>query len=151
MRLYHLQPLYHLVLFNLLCILCGCATVKPQRLATSELYLSGASDPQTVEAHVHASVEALVKFGPWTREQVETSIRGYLIAVRPEHAWSYNGQMVQGQTFVFEGRVLVGMDLQALCHEFAHVVEWVVEHKQNTAHAGWTERGINRAQAESLK
>lgn len=53
--------------------------------------------------------------------------------------------IVTGQCSFQQDLIIVGPSFLAMCHEFAHMVEWSIDGMIDHTHTGWEVRGINKA------
>lgn len=115
----------------------------PSRSGVWYCFESTGSVQKLTEA-IDLAVEALAEHSPWTRVQIEYAIDDLHIHVKAAEHWAEDTGQGPFQTagLQMDNGVRVGCSFAALCHEIAHRVEQVVDHRIDFTHAGWTANGI---------
>lgn len=81
--------------------------------------------------------------GIWA--DAEAALAGARIYVKLQDTWIDGvGRRVAGLA-LYDGTLVVGANLEALCHELAHLCERKIDRTEDFDHARWEARGIERA------
>lgn len=100
--------------------------------------------PENVREALALAQAYLALNGPWKAKEIVAVVETLSVVVNASNDWVDSaGRKVGGQEYF--RTVAVGQDLSALCHELAHVCEFVLVGRVDVDHVTWAANGITKA------
>lgn len=103
-------------------------------------------DLDFLRAAIEKAQACLVLTG-WSAHAIVDATSNVRVLVNRELEWRDGwGRKIAGMCDVETGKMEVGRDLSALCHELGHLLLWRIDGKRADEHDGaWDARGVDRA------